>query len=171
MRDKEGPGERLARLEQLVERLPPLGRRQDAVERLGNCQQFLMRPNFPGGMGGEVGVYVRVPGSRPIPDSKVLPTWAGGIMNAVSKLGGHNLWWPDPDMQPEIEFTIINPIDSSILVRFGRQNTYWANRWMEPASFDRYKKDHHTPGWPTQYKMVFTINGVTRSWTPGLVSH
>ena len=75
---------------------------------MGQCQQAFGRTNFPGGFGGEVGIYVRRP-SNDLPDSRLLPAWARFVLQGMSLVGGNHLWWPDPNVQPQVEFTIVNP--------------------------------------------------------------
>jgi hypothetical protein len=133
---------------------------------MGHCQQFLGRSDFPGGFGGEVGVYVKVPGGKPLPDLAMLPAVLRPLFKAYAELGGDHLWWPDADVQPKIDFTIINPVNHSVLLRADEEQNYWVNKWMEPASYELYRKANPVPPSATQYKMVFTVAGVTRAWIP-----
>jgi hypothetical protein len=134
---------------------------------MGRCQQFFSRGNYPGGVGGEVGVYAVVPGGRSLPDLSLLPGPIQVIFRAMAALGGTNVWWPDPDVQPEIDFTILNPLTNTPLLRADPENNYWVNKWMEPASYDAYTQSvgGQVPS-PRQYKMVYTVDGVTREWVP-----
>jgi hypothetical protein len=134
---------------------------------MGNCEQLFGRSNFPGGIGGEVGVYVRVPGGKPLPDLSVLPGPVQLMFRAAAVLGGDNLWWADANVQPEIDFTIINPVNSSVLLQAGPETNYWVNKWMEPSSYARYvaAQGGQVPSSATDYKMVYTVAGVTREWT------
>jgi hypothetical protein len=134
---------------------------------MGYCEQFFGRSNFPGGLGGEVGVYVKVPSGRPLPDLGLVPAPLRPLFHAVALMGADHLWWPDADMQPEIDFTIINPIADNVLLRTDSESTYWVNRWMEPASYRKYQAANAglLPPCPNQYKMVFTVAGCTREWT------
>lgn len=136
---------------------------------MGRCEQFFGRSNFPGGMGGEVAVYVKVPGGQPLPDLSLLPAPLRRVFEAWAALGGDDLWWPDPDVQPEIDFTIFDPVTRAVLVHAEPETNYWVNKWMEPASYEKLDAAHgHTlPSWPTHFKMVFTVAGVTRAWQPG----
>jgi hypothetical protein len=134
---------------------------------MGDCQQFLGRMDYPGGLGGEVGVYVLVPEGRPLPDLTMVPLHLRPLFEVVAGLGATHVWWPDADMQPEIDFTIVNPVAGDVLVSAPRENNYWVNRWMEPQSYKRYKaaKAGSLPPSPIHYKMVFTVAGCTREWS------
>jgi hypothetical protein len=134
---------------------------------LGHCQQFLGRGNFPGGFGGEVGVYVRVPRERPLPDLSLLPEPVQPIFRAVQAFGGDHLWWPDPDCQFEIEFTIINPKTSQpMLTAKSDGPTYWLNRWLEPDAYEQYVRDvdGQVPFVASAYQMVYTVAGQKFGW-------
>lgn len=135
---------------------------------MGHCQQLFGRTDFPGGIGGEVGVYVKAPKGKPLPNLSLLPLPAQLLLKAAAAFGDDHLWWPDPDVQPAIDFTILNPANHSVLLRAQEQKNYWVNKWMEPNSYEQYKKDQggHVPFWATGYKMVFTVDGVTRAWSP-----
>lgn len=129
---------------------------------------FLGRADLPGGIGGEVGVYVKAPGGRPLPDLAMVPLWVRPLFHAIAALGGDRLWWPDPEVQPEIDFTLLDPINETVLLRADPERTYWVNKWMEPESYARYCLAQHgrrLPS-PAQYQMVFTVAGKTRAWTP-----
>lgn len=134
---------------------------------MGDCQQFLGRTQYPGGIGGEVAVYVRESRSGPLPDISMLPQPAQLMFQAMDFIGGDGLWWPDPDVMPQIEFTLINTLTNSVFLRADQESHYWVNKWMEPNSYAQYVKDMsgQVPS-PRQYKMVFTVDGVTREWTP-----
>jgi hypothetical protein len=139
---------------------------------MGYCERFLARADFPGGMGGEVGVYAKVPGGRPLPDLEVLPFVLRPVFSGLEHLDPDELWWPDAGVQPPISFTIQNPITGAAVVSAGVEDDYWVNRWMEPSSYEQYKEANvgRLPSLPTQYRMVFTVAGRTRVWERGEVS-
>lgn len=129
----------------------------------GNCQQFLGRPNFPGGIGGEVGVYRRVTG-KTLPKLDSLSPVEQALYKGMAAFGGDHLWWPDPAINSTINFTLINDHSREGPVGFlsaPAETTYWQNKWMEPASYAQYEKSKGVPPWPTGFRMRFTINNKT----------
>ena len=115
---------------------------------MGLCEEFMGRSNFPGGVGGEVAVYVKVPFGKQPPDASVLPgpmKVLAGILNGV---GLGDLWWPDPNVQPTIDFTLINPLNNQVLLRAAQETNYWVNKWMQPASYALYKQANPVPAIP-----------------------
>ena len=118
----------------------------------GWCQQFLSSPYFPGGIGGEVGVYERVTG-KGFPADK--PEWCPEplwlFLQQKSKLANGDFWWPvDETEYPEIEWEFINPANNTVAFRAEPQRTYWRNKWMDNESYEEYKK----------------AQGKKRSWLP-----
>jgi hypothetical protein len=134
---------------------------------LGLCQQFFSRGNYPGGVGGEVGVYALVADQQPLPDLSVLPDDIQVMFKAVHLAGGPALWWPDPDLQPAIDFTIWNTVTNTPLLYAAQETNYWVNKWMEPKSYAKYCQDMggKVPS-PRQYKMIFTVDDYTETWIP-----
>jgi hypothetical protein len=140
----------------------------------GWCQQFLSSPNFPGGIGAEVGIYERVtgkgfPSEKPdwIPD----PLWI--FLKAKSKLANGDFWWPVAERH-EIEFDFINPINGTIAFHAGPQRTYWRNKRMDTDDYDDYEKTQgkkwkwlpswwpgntRTPVLAANYSLAYKING------------
>ena len=127
----------------------------------GRCEQFLSRTDFPGGIGGEVGVYVLVPEGRRLPELKILPPLLRPLFNAAAAFGGKHLWWPEPTLSTTIEFTLTNPKTNTKFLTAGPEKTYWLNKWMQLGSFDQYEKKNPVPTWSTEFVMNFTINGKT----------
>jgi len=145
----------------------------------GWCQQFLSSPNFPGGIGAEVGIYERVtgkgfPAERPewVPE----PLWI--FLRTKSMLANGDFWWPVAEKH-EIEFDFINPITNTIAFRAGPQNTYWRNKWMDTDDYKEYEKyqgkkwawlpewwpgNTRTPTFAANYLLEYKING--KSYTP-----
>jgi len=75
------------------------------------CQKFLGLQNFPGGVGGEVGVYHRMPGRlRPTLQSlSFLPqAFAAFIVATIANLSDNQLWWAFPEINTQIQFTLTN---------------------------------------------------------------
>ncbi|HSS20556.1 MAG TPA: hypothetical protein VLL54_10810 [Pyrinomonadaceae bacterium] len=142
----------------------------------GWCQQMYSSPLFPGGIGGEVGIYERLKG-REMPAEK--PDFMPGIfweaLKAASKKAPDSFWWPVTD-DNEVEFNFINPVNNKIVFHAGPQKTYWRNKWMDTSSFHDYRKstgkknkwlpvwwpkNTQTPNWAVNYIMEYKINGHT----------
>lgn len=129
----------------------------------GCCQQFFGREEFPGGIGGEVGVYRRVT-TKTLPNLDFLSPVAREFYKAMVVFGGEKLWWPDPALTPTINFALINDHSREGPVGFFAtrpEATYWANKWMQFSSYDEYEKAKGVPPWPTGFRMRFTINNRT----------
>lgn len=142
----------------------------------GWCQQFLGDENFPGGIGGEVGIYERVKGKGfPLtrPDFLPLPIWT--FLHEASKLAGDDFWWPVAELN-EIEFNFINPITNKTMFHAGPEKTYWMNKWMNTHSYQQYKQtqerkwpslpswfptNSQTPVFAAHYVLEYKINGKT----------
>lgn len=130
---------------------------------------------LPGGIGGEVGIYERVPG-RTLPKSKPdgIPSaiWDFLVVTIKTKVVT-DLWWPVSD-QNEIEFNFINPVTNKVAFPAGPEKTYWVNKWMNIGSYEQYKKaqgkkrwwlpagfpcNSKTPKFAAHYTMDYKING------------
>ena len=130
----------------------------------GYCPQFFGRTNFPGGIGGEVGVYRRMKG-RKWPRLDFLSPMLQLMLQGLAGMAQNKYWWPDPELQPEIDFTLFNRKTQSVLLHVPPEKTYWSNRWMQFDSYRKYEKENaEVPTWATEYKMVYTIDGKTRAW-------
>jgi hypothetical protein len=140
----------------------------------GWCQQFLSSPNFPGGVGGEVGVYERVTG-KGFPAER--PDWCPQalwlFLQQKSKLANGDFWWPVAEMN-EIEWNFINPVNNKIAFHAEPQKTYWRNKWMDNESYNQYQNDQgkrwnwlpswfplnsQTPKLAWNYVLEYKING------------
>lgn len=142
----------------------------------GWCQQFLGSDDFPGGIGGEVGIYERVSGKgfpHERPDFFPAPMWT--FLRNASKLAGGEFWWPVNEKH-EIEFDFINPVTNTVMFHAGPQKTYWLTKWMDTESYDDYQrsqgkrwsllpswipKNSRTPALAVNYVMEYKINGKT----------
>jgi hypothetical protein len=118
----------------------------------GWCQKFLGMNRFPGGIGGEVGVYQRIAGSA-----------------------GQALWMPFPGANAQLAFDLINPITNEFFFSAGPETTYWLTKWMNDGSYSQYQaaqglrwpwlppwfpgNSSKTPSLATGYQMVVRING------------
>ncbi|MEP7365115.1 MAG: hypothetical protein ABI972_17820 [Acidobacteriota bacterium] len=76
------------------------------------------------------------------------------------------VWYPYPELNTKLWFKLVNPYTNEVLVETSEQTTYWLTRWMTPDSYrEEYKKDHETPAFAADYRLHYTINGVTqRVW-------
>ena len=142
----------------------------------GWCQQFLGRDDFPGGIGGEVGIYERVTGQGfPAARPNFFPETMWTPLHATSTLAGDEFWWPVAELN-EIEFNFINPMTGKVMFRAGPERTYWLNKWMDTESYDDYRlsqgrrwtwlpswfpKNSVTPIFAEDYILEYKINGKT----------
>ena len=140
----------------------------------GWCQQFLGRDDFPGGIGGEVGVYERVSGTGfPAERPDFLPESMWNLLKEMSKRANGDFWWPVKEKY-EIEFDFINPITEQVMFHAGGESTYWLNKWMDTDSYDEYRhtqgkrwnwlpewfpKNSQTPVLAEDYILSYKING------------
>jgi hypothetical protein len=130
----------------------------------GTCRK-LLASNFPGGIGGEVGVYRRVPGrARPTRESlSFLPApLAAFIVASIASLTDDQLWWAFPELNAQIEFTLSNPANGSTFLHAGPETTYWLNKWMDDDSYETYLSNQagNVPASPTDYVLRYSINGM-----------
>jgi len=150
---------------------------KDVVIQLwkGWCQQFLSSPEFPGGIGAEVGIYERVSGRGfPADRPEWMPVVLFEFLQAKSKLANGDFWWPVEEKH-SVEFELINPVTNQTFFKAGPQNTYWRNKWMDTDSYDKYqnkqeKRWQWLPGWfpgnsltppfSSWYLLDYKINGV-----------
>ena len=140
----------------------------------GWCQQFLSSPNFPGGVGAEVGIYERVTGKgfpAERPDWCPQALWV--FLQQKSKLANGDFWWPVAE-QNEVEWEFINPVNNTVAFRAGPQKTYWRNKWMDNESYAQFERDQgkkwswlpawfplntQTPKLAVNYILSYKING------------
>lgn len=131
----------------------------------GNCEKFMGLPQFPGGIGAEVGVYRRIPGKvRPQALSFLPPPMAAAILGPIRNLNDNQLWWAYPELNARIQFSLVNPMNGQIFFSTGTETTYWLNRWMNPGSYDKYKRDQGNGKTPptfheVNYVLHYSING------------
>jgi hypothetical protein len=152
---------------------------QDVVIQLwiGWCQKFLGLQDFPGGIGAEVGVYRRIPGKVRPTSLPFLPKQIEtDILNGISTLSDNELWWPFPELNAQIEFTLTNPITNQVLFNAGPETSYWLAKWMNEPSYLKYQFDRglgNTPNFfsATDYLLDYKINGKRYpQWSVGKTS-
>jgi len=133
----------------------------------GLCQKFLGLPQFPGGIGAEVGVYRRIRG-RTLPTSLSFlpPAFANFILSKIETLIEDQLWWAFPELGTKIEFTLTNPVTNQTFFSAGAEVTYWLNKWMSERSYAKYQSDqgNQTPSSYTDYRLDYRINN--KSYPP-----
>jgi len=153
----------------------------------GWCPRFLGFvgvKTFPGGVGGEVGIYRRIPGKvRPTSLPSIVPKpLADKFLSALANLADNDLWWPFPELGARVEFTMMNPVNGRKLCSAGPQKTYWLTKWMDDDSYSQYQRDQGPlqwswlpPGTPgnsqtpinwADYVLQFRINGKTYDSIP-----
>lgn len=130
----------------------------------GNCEKLLGLPQFPGGIGAEVGVYRRIPGkARPQALSFLPPPLASALVGPIRSLNDNQLWWAYPELNARIQFSLVNPNTQQIFFSTGTETSYWNNRWMNPDSYRKYKSDQRGNTPPTlaevKYVLHYSING------------
>ena len=140
----------------------------------GWCPQLFSSPDFPGGIGAEVGIYERVKGRgfpTAKPDTIPEPMWK--FLHEASKRANGDFWWPVAELN-EIEFEFINPVTKQTVFHAGPQKTYWLTKWMDTGSYDDYQraqgkrwswlpagfpKNSRTPPLSANYVLAYKING------------
>jgi hypothetical protein len=136
----------------------------------GLCPQFLGKTTYPGGVGGEVGIYQRVPGRKLPDDLGFLPLPLRLAYAPMAALAGDKFWWPVPaTLQPKISLVFINPTTNTALFDHAYSDqTYWLTKWMEFGSYKQYAAANQTPLLETGFKLVATIDdgtgGKTYEW-------
>ncbi len=125
----------------------------------GWCQKFLGIAAFPGGIGAEVGVYRRMPG-RPKPTSlsHLPPALESVLLAALAPIPDDQLWWPAPDLQARLTFTLTNPTNGDVVLRAGPESSYWLTKWMNEWEYVRYLTTVGGPWDPTTHILDYTIN-------------
>lgn len=151
----------------------------------GNCPKAYRE--MPGGIGGEVGMYRRVPG-RQIPDvlslprvndfpPSVRPTVTAILSRLIKELvetaeSGVDLWWPCPELGAQIEMRFLHPDRDDELFRaepFEAAGGYWMSRWMSYWSYSKYvaREWLHLRKVPTNahdYRMRLCVKGRHFAW-------
>ena len=130
----------------------------------GWCQNFLGMDDFPGGIDAEVGVYRRIPGkvkptSLPFPS----PLGVAEFFTKLAMVSEDELWWP-VEFEPQIVFTLVNPVTGQTFFRAGPENSFWLAKWMSYDSYSKYRDNHPDANSPdpfqsTDYWLDYKING------------
>jgi hypothetical protein len=132
----------------------------------GWCQKFLGMTPMPGGIGAEVGVYRRIPGLvRPTSSPPQLGTLGRKIVDGIGSLADNQLWWPFPELNATIDFTLRHPDTNQVFFSGTPQQTWWYCKWMNTDSYALYKTRNATPTFSVQYVLEYTIKGKSSSYT------
>jgi phosphatidylserine/phosphatidylglycerophosphate/cardiolipin synthase-like enzyme len=154
----------------------------------GWCQRFLGMPGMPGGVGAEVGVYRRIPGQFTKFINQV------GALDFIKKhlstppqqyftdqfvtLADDHTWWPFPELNAKVEFTLKNPTTDAVFFQAGPENSYWLCKWMTPDDYDRYAADpanqapgrfdpFHIADWTLEFKVTGQTSSYSGVWKKG----
>ena len=133
----------------------------------GLCPNFLGLPQFPGGFGAEVGVYRRIPGKvHPTSLPFLPPPVEAAVLGKIAAVADNDLWWPAPELNAQLEFTLINPMTNQPFFSAGPETSYWLAAWMNMPSYGKYAWDQgfRVPFMPDDYILEYTVNGVVRRW-------
>jgi len=174
--------------------VPPIYKEQHLATKLdghdvviqvwkGNCPKAFRE--MPGGIGGEVGIYRKIPGKQ-IPNLLEIPR-AGEfpvqirpfVVAAVSRLlktlvelveHGVELWWPFPELEAQIEMKLLHPDngDEFFTAQPEPAGGYWMSRWMNYESYDQYiaHESQHRPAVARacDYHMELSVKGHRFRW-------
>jgi hypothetical protein len=151
----------------------------------GNCPKTFR--GMPGGFGGEVGIYRRMPDRR-IPDTldlprvKDFPMFTRPIVTAIiSRLvkeavevaeADVDWWWPYPELDARIDMRFLQPSSNDVFFEADPPEPaggYWMSRWMHPLSYERYvvhelQDGRIPPVHAYDYPMEFAVKGVRFRW-------
>jgi hypothetical protein len=146
----------------------------------GWCQKFLGLQDFPGGVGGEVGVYRRVSGrARPTSLPGIPQPFADLVLGLLANLPDTAIWWPAPELADSVSFSLTNTVNNTTFFSSVGERTYWNCKWMEDGSYSTYQRDQGkrwgwlpswwpgnslTPPLAVGYTMNLTVNGQNFSW-------
>jgi len=122
---------------------------------------------LPGGVGAEVGVYRRMPGSLRLRSLPLLPgTLEQFVVGAVGTFTDREFWWPFPELDAELEFTLVNPVTGNAVFSAGPERSYWLAKWMTQGTHIRYWVDQGggVPLSAEEYVLEYSLNGRPGRW-------
>jgi hypothetical protein len=119
---------------------------------------------FPGGVGAEVGVYMRQPGRDPHANLvPAVPPNSSNKLKVAAELwlrtrslrmdidNINDFWWPADqlvaDSGHEVKFTLAEHLLGETLITSTPTNRYWNCEWMRPHSFTKW-----TLGWHARHQ-------------------
>ena len=139
---------------------------------------------MPGGIGGEVGIYRRMPG-RAIPDildipalvmfpPEIQPLVKTVMSRVIGELvaaaeAGVDLWWPFPELDAQIDMWFTNPRTGDDFFTASPSEAaggYWMSRWMNYGSYVNYiaSEQLRIPVHAYEYVMEFGVKGHRFRW-------
>lgn len=130
----------------------------------GACEQFALLPGYPGGIGGEVGIYKRMP-FCPVPEA--LPSALLGSQRFQPPDGACDLWWPSPRKKAAISFELYHPKTGALFFRSGPEHTradYWLSQLMTFDSYQKYEASQPDCPDPAAYRMHVTVGDFSFDW-------
>gem|GEM_PF-1363711 len=148
----------------------------------GDCPHLAHR--LPGGIGGEVGIYRKIPG-KSIPRDLAIPALEGfpAALRPEIKLiaetmirdivgwaeAGVPLWWPFPGLGVPIEMRLVNPRSGEVFFEADPPEpagSYWMSRWMSYESYALYAAREllDVPLVTQNYIMEFSVGGRRFRW-------
>ncbi len=99
-------------------------------------------------------------------------------------MNDNDLWWPFPELQAQIEYTLVNPVTNQTFFSAGPENSYWLAKWMNDGSYTQYQSNQGkrwswlpswwpgnslTPFFAADYLLDYKINGKSYPrWIPSL---
>jgi hypothetical protein len=140
--------------------------------------------SLPGGVGGEVGIYRRMPG-RKIPELLDIPAlstfpeatqpmvraFVSTVIKEFVELAesGVELWWPFPELGAQIDMWFINPRTGGDFFTASPSEPaggYWMSRWMDYGSYVSYiaSEQLQVPIHAHDYVMELGVAGKRFRW-------
>ena len=171
----------------------------------GWCPRLGDMTGMPGGVGVELGVYRRIPNQlskflaqigadpdtlaqkiiRGLNASADLPKKLALLQQQLSlfiqqklPLSDATTWWPYPELNAAVSFTLKDPANGNVIFDAKPQNTYWRVKWMQASEYDTYAAAHGLPRYSSSYRLgswdldlefTITVDGapspITGTWT------
>lgn len=130
----------------------------------GACENFALLPGHPGGVGGEVGVYRRIPGC-PVPREP--PSQLRGSARFDPPQGPCDLWWPFQHDDTKISFDLLHPKTGELFFRAGHEHTrqrFWLSHLMIFDSYRKFESQRPDCPEPTRYRMRVQVDDFSFEW-------
>jgi hypothetical protein len=144
----------------------------------GWCQRFGGMLGMPGGIGAEVGVYRRIPdqfqkfveqfGNKDFLTKKLGSVPAAYFTTEFFQLTDDLVWWPYPELNATLTFSLTNPVTNQEFFSAGPENSYWMCKWMTPDDYDnKYKPANSAPDKLSSWDFIlnYTVAGKTNSYS------
>lgn len=130
----------------------------------GSSEKFALVLPDDGGVGGEVGVYRKLP-FCPAPQEVADPL--RGSPRFEPPQSPCDMWWPHPDARAHISFEIVHPKREQVLFRAGPENTraqFWLSRLMTFDSYSKLEEKHPDCPLPTLCRMRVHVGSFSFEW-------